>query len=73
MNGNKIITDYISGIQINAPPEEVESVQVFSKQLVEDYGYPKECICTRPQYRVKVRPSDIKLPDTFCCLFRGLV
>jgi len=54
------ITDYISGVQINATPEEIEAVQVFSRQLVEDYGYPKELIQTRPQHRVKVRPSDTK-------------
>ena len=35
---NKII-DYISGVELNATPEEVEAVQVFSRQLVEDYGY----------------------------------
>lgn len=56
---NKII-DYISGIEVNATPEEVEAVQVFSRQLVEDYGYKKEQIQTRPQFRVKVRPSDTK-------------
>jgi type I restriction enzyme M protein len=54
------ITDYISGVQINATPEEIDAVQVFSRQLVEDYGYPKEHIQTRPQYRVKIRPSDTK-------------
>jgi len=56
---NKII-DYISGIEVIATPEEVEAVQVFSRQLVEDYGYQKEQIQTRPQFRVKVRPSDTK-------------
>ena len=56
---NKII-DYISGIEVNATPEEVEAVQVFSRQLVEDYGYKKEQIQTKPQFRVKVRPSDTK-------------
>ena len=56
---NKII-DYISGIEVNATPEEVEAVQVFSRQLVEDYGYKKEQIQTRPQFRVKARPSDTK-------------
>jgi len=55
-----MITDYISGLQVSATPEEVEAVQVFSKQLVDDYGYPKEHIQTRPQHRVKVRPSDTK-------------
>jgi type I restriction enzyme M protein len=54
------ITDYISGVQVNATPEEIEAVQVFAKQLVEDYGYPKEHIQTHSQHRVKVRPSDTK-------------
>lgn len=54
------IIDYISGVEVAATPEEVEAVQVFSKQLVEDYGYPKTAIQTRPQHRVKVRPSDTK-------------
>lgn len=56
---NKII-DYISGKEVAATPEEIQAVQVFSKQLVEDYGYKKEQIQTKPQYRVKVRPSDTK-------------
>ncbi|GBU23214.1 hypothetical protein R80B4_03130 [Fibrobacteres bacterium R8-0-B4] len=50
----------ISGVEVNATSEEVEAVQIFAKQLVEDYGYPKEHIQTRPQHRVKVRPSDTK-------------
>lgn len=54
------IRDYISGQQVKATAEEVEAVQVFSKMLVEDYGYPKENIQTRPQYRVKASPSDTK-------------
>ena len=54
------IYDYISGEQVKATPEEVEAVQVFSRILVEDYGYPKTHIHTRPQFRVKVRPSDVK-------------
>lgn len=56
---NKIV-DYISGKEVTATPEEIQAVQVFSKQLVEDYGYKKEQIQTKPQYRVKVRPSDTK-------------
>jgi len=40
--------DYKSGRDELAPPEEIEAVQVFSRQLVEDYGYPKEDIQTRP-------------------------
>jgi type I restriction enzyme M protein len=54
------IIDYISGIEITATPEETEATQVFSKILVEDYSYPKGDIQTRPQFRVKVRPSDTK-------------
>ena len=52
------IIDFISGEQVKATPEEKEAVQVFARQLVEDYGYKKDQIQTRPQYRVKVRPSD---------------
>lgn len=52
------IIDYISGSEVKASPEEINAVQVFSKILVEDYGYPKECIQTHPQFRVKVSPSD---------------
>lgn len=57
---NQYIIDFISGQNVKATPEEVEAVQVFVKQLVEDYGYPKDYIQTRPQFRVKVRPSDTK-------------
>ena len=52
------IIDYASGIEVNATPEEIASTQVYSKILVEDYGYPKEMLQTRPQYRVKSCPSD---------------
>ena len=50
------VLDYISGLSVKETPEEIEAVQPFSKILVDDYGYPKEHIHTRPQYRVKVRP-----------------
>lgn len=52
------IIDYISGEQVKATPEEVKATQVFSRTLVEDYGYPKSNIQTRPQFRVKASPSD---------------
>lgn len=55
---NGYIKDYISGVEVKATPEEVDAVQVFSRILVEDYGYPKENIQTRPQFRVKASPSD---------------
>ena len=54
------IEDYISGLPVKATPEEVQAVQVFSRILVQDYGYPKDVIQTRPQWRVKIRPSDTK-------------
>jgi len=54
------IIDYISGNHVKGTPEEIEAVQPFSKKLVEDYGYPTANIMTHPQYRVKVRPSDVK-------------
>jgi type I restriction enzyme M protein len=52
------ITDYISGEQVRDTPEEREAVQVFARRLVEDYGYSKAQIRTRPQHRVRQRPSD---------------
>lgn len=54
------LVDYISGKTVKDGPEEREAVQVFSQMLVDDYGYPKNHIQTRPQHRVKVRPSDTK-------------
>ncbi len=56
--GGERICDYISGVSIRATPEEVEAVQVFSRRLVEDYGYPIARLQTRPQWRVRIRPSD---------------
>lgn len=54
------VLDYISGIEVPATPEEIDATQVFSRILVEDYCYPKNHIQTRPQFRVKARPSDQK-------------
>jgi len=50
------IEDFISGLPVRATPEEVEAVQVYSKILVTDYGYPKTYIQTKPQWRLKSRP-----------------
>ncbi len=52
------IQDFISNQWIKATPEEVEAVQILSRRLVEDYGYNKQQIQTRPQFRVRKRPSD---------------
>ena len=54
------IIDYISGKEVAAGKEETEAVQPLSKILVEDLGYPKDNIRTRPQWRVKARPSDTR-------------
>ena len=56
--GQGFLKDYISGLRIKASPEELDAVQVFARRLVEDYGYSKERIQTRPQHRVRMRPSD---------------
>jgi type I restriction enzyme M protein len=52
------ITDYVSGVPVKATREEYEAVQVFSRRLVEDYGYQKAQLQTRPQFRVRSSPSD---------------
>jgi type I restriction enzyme M protein len=54
------IVDYVSGIEVKDGPEEREATQIFSQTLVEDYGYPISHLRTRPQFRVKARPSDSK-------------
>lgn len=43
-------------------PDEIQATQPFSKRLVEDYGYHKSGIQTRPQLKVKSSPSD---PDSY--------
>lgn len=50
-------TDFISGNPVRATPEEVDAVQVFARRLVEDFGYPKTHIRTRPQFTVRRSPS----------------
>jgi hypothetical protein len=46
------IRDYVSGKMVQAAPEELEAVQVMSRRLVEDFGYPISHLRTRPQWRV---------------------
>lgn len=57
-SGATVITDFVTGKKVRSTPEEVEAVQVFSRRLVQDYGYSKNQIQTHPQYRVRIRPSD---------------
>ena len=52
------IQDFVSGHWVKAGPEEVDAVQIFSRRLIEDYDHPKSHIQTRPQFRVRKRPSD---------------
>jgi type I restriction enzyme M protein len=52
------IIDFISGEKVRDSAEEREAVQVFSRRLVDDYGYDSKQIQTRPQHRVRKRPSD---------------
>lgn len=51
------VRDYVSGRMVQATPEEVEAVQVMSRRLVEDFGYPVTHLQTRPQWRVATSPS----------------
>lgn len=52
------VIDYISGVEVKATAEEVDAVQVFSRRLVDDLGYSRSQIQTRPQMRVRRSPSD---------------
>ena len=52
------VVDYVSRQRVRATPEELDAVQVFSQRLVEDFDYPIEVLQTRPQFRVRMRPSD---------------
>lgn len=56
----KKLRDFISGLEVQVTQEEIEAIQVFAKQLVEDYGYSKQQIRLRPKFRVKSTPSDNK-------------
>jgi type I restriction enzyme M protein len=61
VGGNEVsagfIIDFISGDEVRATPEELDAVQIFARRLVEDFGYPKTVITTRPQFRVRASPS----------------
>ncbi len=52
------VKDYVSGHWVKSGPEEIGAVQVFARRLVEDFDYPKSHLQTRPQFRVRKRPSD---------------
>ena len=52
------LPDFVSGQPVRDTPEERDAVQVFARRLVEDFGYPKNLLQTRPQHRVRKAPSD---------------
>lgn len=56
-NTEGYLEDFISKQWVKDTPEERDAVQVFSHKLVEEYGYPKSLITTRPQFRVRISPS----------------
>src|SRR5438132_7554821 len=57
---NNKLTDYISGIKVNATLEELEAVQPLTQELVEVYDYQKDEIKVHPQFRISLSPSDEK-------------
>lgn len=63
------LIDYVSGQEVPATPEEKYATQPFSKMLVEDYGYDKSMIVTRPQFRIKRNPSDKTGYPMDICIF----
>ena len=52
------LVDFISGQLVRATPEEVDTVQVMARRLVEDFGYDKAQNPDRPQFRVRKFPAD---------------
>ncbi|MBY9006418.1 MAG: N-6 DNA methylase [Candidatus Lokiarchaeota archaeon] len=56
--------DFVSGKYVKSTSEEIEAVQPFERKLVEDLGYSKKQIQTRPQFYIKkgsqkIGPVDI--------------
>ena len=62
--------DFISERPIKPGPEELEAVQPFSHRLVEEYGYTKDQIQTRPQFRIKESPSGAEKYPVDIAVFR---
>jgi type I restriction enzyme M protein len=53
VSASRRLIDIVSGLEVPNTPEETDAVQPFARQLLEDYGYPRAHIGTRPQWRVK--------------------
>ena len=60
MTKEDFIQDFISGQEVKSTSEKIESIQVFSKQLVEKYNYPKNHIRTLPNFTVEVNSHNTK-------------
>ena len=65
-----MIKDYISGIEINETPEEIEAVQPYLKILVEDYNYPKDLIKSRIHF-YNTPGHNFKTPNEYFSLNEG--
>ena len=63
------VKDFISGVAVKATPEEIEAVQVFSRIRVEDYGYPKTLIQTRPNGELKPARQTLRKNTQWILLF----
>lgn len=57
---DETVADFVSGRLVKVTSEEVDAVQVFSRILVNDFGYPVSHLQTHPQWRVSARPSDTR-------------
>lgn len=51
------IADFVTGAPVLDTPEE-HVVQAWLERLHDEYGYPKECLQSHPQFRVPKSPSD---------------
>lgn len=60
VKSGETVLDFVSGKPVKATSEEVDAVQIFSRILVNDFGYPVSHLRTHPQWRVSVRPSDTR-------------
>jgi type I restriction enzyme M protein len=50
---------------------EAEIVEELRQRLVKELGYPEECVQTKPQYRIRLRPSDKKGYPVDIAVFRN--
>lgn len=58
--GLKPILDYASGRWVVAGEEEINATQPLLEMLIDELGWSKDQIQSRPQWRVKAAPSDTR-------------